>query len=94
MNVIQLRRLSVLYSGVIFVLKVLYVISLIILLCNTFYWLKVVMPTPPQHQQQIVDDYKQNWSNVILMHYHLDTDVFDKKVQHCEKVYFQGRLCG
>jgi len=23
------------------------------------------------------------------MHYHLDTDVFDKKVQHCEKVYFK-----
>jgi len=27
------------------------------------------------------------------MHYHLDTDVLDKKVRHCEKVYFQGRLC-
>jgi len=43
-----LRRLSFLYSGVIFVLKELYVIAPIILLCNTFNWFKVVMPTPPQ----------------------------------------------
>jgi len=40
--------LSFIYSGVIFVLKELYVIALIILLCNTFNWFKVVMPTPPQ----------------------------------------------
>ena len=37
----SLRRLSFLYSGVIFVLKELYVIALIILLCNTFNWFKV-----------------------------------------------------
>jgi len=80
----SLRRLSFLYSGVIFVLKELYVIALIILLCNTFNWFKVVMPTPPQ----IVDDYKQNWSKVILMHYHLDTDVFDKKSNTAGKFIF------
>ena len=44
----SLRRLSFLYSGVIFVLKELYVIALIILLCNTFNWFKVVMRDNPQ----------------------------------------------
>jgi len=43
----SLRRLSFLYSGVTFVLKELYVIALIIL-CNTFNWFEVVMPTPPR----------------------------------------------
>ena len=41
----SLRRLSFLYSGVIFVPKELYVIALIILLCNTLNCFKVVMPT-------------------------------------------------
>jgi len=36
----SLGKLSFLYSGIIFVLKDLYVIALIILLCNTFNWFK------------------------------------------------------
>ena len=47
MNVIQIKKVELFYSGVIFVLKELYVIGLI-LLCNRFNWFKVVVPTPPQ----------------------------------------------